>query len=193
MVGDPETEARAACAAGHWDRAVTALLGAYGQELLEYLIAVGRSEADGRDAYSRFAERLWRGLPRFRWDTSGRAWCYLVARHALSEIKRASPVRRARHLVPLSESPGLAAADRTRTRTFLRTAARDAFAAARAALSPRDQELLVLRIDRRLAWRDIARILFDGEDGPALERRTVALRKRFEDLKTRLRAAVRAA
>ena len=46
--------------------------------------------------------------------------------------------------------------------------------------------LLVLRVDRRMPWRDIARVMAD--DGDDLERLSASLRKRFERVKERLRA-----
>ena len=192
---DREAAIRAAADAGRWDQAAELALRAYGQELLEYLIATARSEADGEDAFSVFTERMWRGLPGFRWQASARTWCYTVARRALAEIKRSGPARRARLHAPLSQSPGLAAAAadvRTRTVTFLRSAARDALAEVRDALDPEDQELLILRIDRKLAWREVAEIMTADEtlDPEALERRTAALRKRFEKLKGKLRVAI---
>lgn len=192
---DREAAVRAAIAAARWDDAAARVLRAYGQELLEYLIATARSDADGSDAFSIFAERMWRGLPQFRGDASVRTWCYTIARRALAEVKRAGPARRAKLHAPLSDAPGLAAlaADvRTRTVTFLRTAARDALAEVKDALDPEDQELLILRIDRKLAWRDVARVMAEGDDldDAALERYTAALRKRFEKLKAKLRGAV---
>jgi RNA polymerase sigma-70 factor (ECF subfamily) len=194
---DADAAVRAACAAGDRDLAATRALDHLGDEILAYLVATGRSEADGSDAFSIFAERLWRSLPEFRWESSLRTWCYLLARRALAEVKRAGPNRRARRAVPLSQAPAiseLAAAVRTRTLPHLRTSARDAFAELRASLDSVDAELLILRIDRRLPWRDVARVLGDGEDldAAALDRRSAALRKRFEVLKVRLRAVMAA-
>lgn len=192
---DEEAGMRAAAGRDRWDVVATLVLQRYGQELLEYLIATGRSEADGGDAFSLFCERMWRGLPRFRGDATFRTWCYTLARRALADVKRTAPARRARHHARLSEMPELAAlaADvRTRTVSQLGTAARDALAEVKDALEPADRELLILRIDRKLAWRDVARIMNEGDalDGDALERRTAALRKRFDKLKEKLRTAV---
>ena len=197
MAQDEDAEAgmRAAAGRDRWDVVATLVLQAYGQELLEYLIATARSESDGADAFSIFTERMWRGLPRFRWEATARTWCYTLARRALAEVKRTAPARRAKLHAPLSQTPELAAlaADvRTRTVTFLRTAARDALAEVRDGLEPEDRELLILRVDRKLAWRDVARIMSEDEalDAAALDRRTAALRKRFEKLKDKLRIAV---
>jgi RNA polymerase sigma-70 factor, ECF subfamily len=51
-------------------------------------------------------------------------------------------------------------------------------------LDPEDHEILLLRLDRELPWRDIARIL-GGDDQITV--RAAALRKRFERTKERLR------
>jgi RNA polymerase sigma-70 factor (ECF subfamily) len=192
---DAEAGMRAAAKRDRWDVVATLVLRAYGQELLEYLIATARSEGDGNDAFSVFTERMWRGLPKFRWESTVRTWCYTVARRALAEVKRTAPARRAKLHAPLSQTPELAAlaADvRTRTVSFLRTAARDALAEVRDGLDPEDRELLILRVDRKLGWREVARILSEDEDlgAAALERRSAALRKRFEKLKEKLRIAV---
>lgn len=167
----------------------------YGRELLEYLVAIARSEADGADAFSQFTEDLWRGLPRFRWQASARTWSYTLARHALSRLRR-DPHRRAGRAVALSDAPEVArAADqvRTHTITFLRTAVKDRVAALRDELSPEDQAILILRIDRKLEWRDVARALADeGEelDDVEVTRRSAALRKRFERIKNDLKKLV---
>jgi hypothetical protein len=57
---DPEAPIRAGCAAGDWNGAARQILDRYGRELLEYLVAIARSEADGADAFSQFTEDLWR-------------------------------------------------------------------------------------------------------------------------------------
>jgi hypothetical protein len=47
---------------------------------------------------------------------------------------------------------------------------------------------LILRVDRRLAWRDIAKIMAEGsEDAGDVAKLTARLRKRFERIKERLR------
>ena len=183
---------RAAAERGRFDEATTLVLRAYGQELLEYAIATARSEADGCDAFSLFSERLWRGLPQFRWESSARTFSYVLIRRALIDLKRGGGARRA---TPLSEAPevlAIAEEVRSRTLTFLRTEARDAFAELRASLSPEEREILVLRLDRRLPWRDVAMVMSADEDldAAAIERRSAALRKQWETMKTKLRTMV---
>jgi RNA polymerase sigma-70 factor (ECF subfamily) len=189
-----EARIRAAADAARWSDAATAALRGYGEELLGYLVAITRDETDARDAFSRLAEDLWRGLPGFRWESSFRTWAYGLARHALARVKRDPHRKRA---VPLDDSgvEALVAQVRSRTATFLRTETRDKIARLRAALDPDDQTLLILRINRGLAWRDIARVLTPDGDATtpaALDKRAAALRKRFERLKTELKERARA-
>ena len=62
-------------------------------------------------------------------------------------------------------------------------------------LAPDDQTLLIMRIDRELAWSEIALVMSDAEPGALseaqLKRQSAALRKRFERLKQELRAKLR--
>jgi len=183
---------RELCAQERWHDAATAILQAHGHELLSYLVAIARSEADGTDAFSQFCEDLWRALPKFRWEASARVWCYVLARHALSRVRRRE--RRHRAAEPDGSGSGeiakLAEQIRSTTLPFLRSEVKDRLVELRERLEPDDQALLILRIDRKLAWLDVARALSDSEEpGPAeLNRSSAALRKRFERLKAQLRA-----
>jgi RNA polymerase sigma-70 factor (ECF subfamily) len=90
----------------------------------------------------------------------------------------------------------LAAEVRSRTATYLLTEVKDQVRALRDRLTPDDQAILVLRVDRDLPWRDIARIMADEGESltePELVRRAAALRKRFERIKDELRALAQAA
>jgi RNA polymerase sigma-70 factor (ECF subfamily) len=84
---------------------------------------------------------------------------------------------------------------RTRTQPWQRTDVKDRFGQLRASLDPDDRILLTLRIDRDLAWEEVARVMLDGEDPDAatLGRETDRLRKRFQLLKGELRRRAREA
>jgi RNA polymerase sigma-70 factor (ECF subfamily) len=182
-----EAAIRAACEAERWDRAMTLALEGYGPELLNYLVALMRNATDADDLFATVSERLWRNLPRFRWDSSLRTYAYAIARNTWRKHLRSPHRQRAE---PLS-SPAVAAViarARTQTATYLRTELTDRIAALRAELDPDDQTLLILRVNRRLAWREIAQIMPDDGDPSAITRRAAALRKRFERLKLMLRA-----
>ncbi len=187
MAAEPEVElrVRAACDVRAWDEAATLALETYGPELMSYLVAVLRNASDADDVYAAVTESLWRALPTFRWDSSFRTFAYTIARHAY--LKHARDPRQRDRPAGLSSPSAKAVAARphSRTATYLRTETRDRIAELRAQLDPEDQTLLILRVNRQLPWRDIARIMAD-EDGDD-DRRAAALRKRFERLKEELR------
>ena len=53
-----------------------------GPEILGVLAAQLRPDADGAEAFSLFAENLWRGLPDFQWRCTLRVRAYRIARNA---------------------------------------------------------------------------------------------------------------
>jgi RNA polymerase sigma-70 factor (ECF subfamily) len=174
-----EREVRALCDVGDHARAATALLRGYGPELYGFIAALHRG--DGDDVFGDLSMDLWRGLPAFRWDSSLRTWAYALARNASHRARR-----KQRREVPLDEAVlELAAEVRTKTKSFLRTEVKSKFAALRAALPVEDQELLILRVDRGLAWNDLAIALADGPLDD-VTREAARLRKRFSVLKEKL-------
>lgn len=180
-----EDQIREASAARDFEGAVTLAIRGYGPELLGYLNAMLRDATEADDVFSRVCENLWSGIENFSWLSSFRTWAYTITRNACVTFVRGA---RKRQSVPLSSAPLAALAEeiRTRTVTYLRTETKDKLAEIREALDPDDQTLLILRIDRKLAWRDIA-MVFEGDGGGSLEQRSAALRKRFERLKLELR------
>jgi len=183
-----EAQIRDAANAANWSSAATAALGTYGDEILGYLVAMTRNETDARDAFSLFAESVWKDLPRFRWESTFRTWAYGIARTSVAQLHR-DPYRR--RAVPLDDAgfEGIVAEVRSRTTTFMRTESRDKLAKLRAELEPDDQSLLILRINRGLTWREIAQVMAESADptSAATDKLAAALRKRFERLKTELR------
>lgn len=178
-----EREVRQLCDAGEHDHAATAALRGYGPELYSFLAALHRSDAD--DVFADVSARIWRGLRDFAWQSSLRTWAYTIARNASHSFR--SKGRREVALDDASAVGRVAAAVRTATQPFLRTDFKDKFAALRASLPVEDQELLILRVDRELDWKDLARTLA-GEplDDAALVREAARLRKRFQALKAKL-------
>jgi RNA polymerase sigma-70 factor, ECF subfamily len=185
----PEEAIRALLAAGDVDRAATEAIRAYGGEVFGFLLALDAGDEDGAsEDFSTFCEDLWKGLAAFAWASSLRTWLYAVARNT-SRARRRAARRRERRFVGLSSS-AIEAAARVRTETLscLRTARQRQIAELRKGLSADDQTLLVLRVDRDLAWLDLARV-FLGEEAAsdeALQRESARLRKRFQIVKRRL-------
>ena len=190
-----EDDVRALCESGDTDGAATMALRAYGGEIFGFLLAIHHDETLASDAFSAFAEGLWRSLPGFEWNATLRTWAYAIARNAARGLRR-DAARREMRGVRVGESAleEVAAAVRTETLGFMRTEKRTRLQALRDALDPEDRALLVLRIDRGLAWNDLARVLADGSeplDEAATTREAARLRKRFQHLKEKLREAAK--
>lgn len=102
----------------------------------------------------------------------------------------------ARHEVLISDSQFsvLALAVRTNPQSRLGEERRSRLQVLRETLPLEDQALLVLRIERELDWRDLARVMNAAAelDDVALDREAARLRKRFQAAKERLRALIRA-
>jgi RNA polymerase sigma-70 factor (ECF subfamily) len=179
--------------AGDLDAAATLALERYGGEILGYLAATLRSEQEAEEVFSDFCEDLWRGLGAFAWGSSMRTWLYVLARHAAARHLR-SPRRHRAGREGTSQLEGVAARVRSATADHLRSAVKDAFATIRRSLDHDDQTLLVLRVDRRMAWNEIAAVMEGSDaDGDAIRRAAARLRKRFQLLKEELRARAREA
>lgn len=187
---DPELPIRAAFESGHLESAATAAIELYGAEILSFLSArLGAN--DSRDAFAMFAEDFWVGLPKFAWRSSMRTWAYMIARNAATRFA-AAPERRAARNLALS-TPGrvsqLMERMRSATQIHQQTAVKDRVRALRERLDEDDQLLLVLRVDRNMAWRDLA-ITMTGDsdlDDAALDREAARLRKAFERVKRTLK------
>lgn len=173
--------------AGDIDRATDVTVRMYGPELVGWLTSMLPSEADAQDAFAWMSEELWRSLKRYDRRCSMRTWCYMLARHAAVRSRR-QPRREHEQLV--SHVPSLVHAVTHVWNTTRANAARaqDVYAEIREALDEDDQTLLVLRVDRNLAWRDIALVML-GEDaaGDDVTKKAATLRKQFERVKERLK------
>lgn len=188
-----EGDIRTRCAALDFDGAMTGAVELYGDELFGFLVGLAGDRVRAEDAFSATCERIWRGLPSFRWDSSFRLWAYRIARNEFLRTTR--DINRSRQQVPLSEVPSVQRAlhhVRSSTPFHERAEVLDKFAGARAQLDADDHMLLSLRIQRQLPWEDIAKVLNDSEDLPSA-RELASLRKRFERVKTKLRELVREA
>lgn len=192
---DTEQNVRVAFDRGDFEAAATLALERYGDEILSFLAVRLRSPSDAHEAFSSFAEDFWVGLPQFAWRSSLRTWAYMVARNAAARYVAAPDRRPARNLT--LSAPGrisqIVEHARSATQLHQQTAVKDRMRALRERLDPDDQVLLVLRVDRGMAWRDLA-ITFSGDadlDEAALEREASRLRKAFERVKSELKQMAR--
>jgi RNA polymerase sigma-70 factor (ECF subfamily) len=181
----------------HWDagdkkKAATALLEGYGRELLGFLIAHLRDRDAAAEVFSQFTEELWKALDGFRWESSVRVWCYTLVRRTASHYIKDARRRRGRQ-VSLSRAGPLSAIEekiRTATLAAVRTETKGRIAKLRETLPPEDQLLILLRINRKLEWKEIAVVMAsEGEATPdtVLAKEAVRLRKRYQLATEKLR------
>lgn len=191
---DTEQSVREAFDRGDFEAAATLALERYGAEILSFLAVRLRSSSDAHEAFSIFAEDFWVGLPGFGWRSSLRTWAYMVARNAATRYMTAPDRRPARNLT--LSAPGRVSQciehARSATQLHQQTAVKDRMRALRERLDPDDQVLLVLRVDRGMAWRDLAITLTGNDlDEAALDREASRLRKAFERVKSELKEMAR--
>jgi len=165
----------------------TEVLRALGPEILRFLRSALRDEEDAADAFSQFAENLWKGLPSFRGHSSLRTWAFRVAWNSALSLRNDAWHRHKRRFAT-GEASRLA--EEIRTKTVVRVARqKDELDKLRQTLAPEDQTLLALRLDREFSWEEIAEILSAG--GEPVQ--ALTLMKRFERLKKRLAEMVKKA
>ena len=175
---DPAVEAEIAAGRASDDlaRAATAAVRGYGPQILGYLRStLGHERAD--DAFSMFCESLWKGLGKFRGESSFLTWAYQLAWGAAQRIIT-NPHRRRAVRLSSSTMASLVQEIRSTPPVYLRTEESRRLDRIREALEPAEQTLLVLRVDRALPWEDIAQIMASD---------AAALRKRFERLKLKIK------
>jgi RNA polymerase sigma-70 factor (ECF subfamily) len=185
---DPSLEQRVRkrVAAGDLDAAATEALRALGPSVLRYLRSMLREEDAAVEAFSHFAENLWKGLATFRWDASLRTWAFRLAHHAALNLRDEAWRRRAR---PFATGEASRIAEEVRTKTVVRVERqRQALDALREALTDDERSLLALRVDQGLSWAEIAAVV--SAEGKPVDANT--LTKRFERLKERLAEMARA-
>jgi RNA polymerase sigma-70 factor (ECF subfamily) len=186
---DDEAALRVACERGRFDEATTLALERYGPEILGLLAARLRSDGDAAEAFSMFAEDLWRGLPGFAWRCTLRAWAHRVARNAANRFAIAGARRTAfAQPTPGEAIEAVAARVKTTTLIYLKSEVKSEIRRLRDELAPEDQLVLVLRVDKDMEWREVAQALADEDlDDAALVREAARLRKRLQLATARLR------
>ena len=91
----------------------------------------------------------------------------------------------------ISRLPDEALKPRSETRPWQRTSVKERFRALRESLDPQERMLLLLRVDQRLSWEEVARVMSEGEEtlsDASLKRKAAALRQQFQRIKTHLRS-----
>lgn len=166
-------------AEGRHDDAATLAIKGHGPQILRYLHAILGEPDEAREAFSQFAENLWRGLATFRSDGPFRAWAYRIAWNVACDMRKSGWQRRRR--LTTSEASRLAATVGTSSNVRVERR-RQALDELRAALPMEDRAIAALRIDQGLSWEECAAALSTA--GTTVKPNTVA--KRFERIKEKL-------
>jgi RNA polymerase sigma-70 factor (ECF subfamily) len=186
-MSDVDQRVRALLAAGQTSEAATLALRELGPEVLGFLSGV-IGDADADEVYSTWSERLWRSLKGFEGRCSLRTWMYVLARREISRFRKGAR-RHAEGRVPLSDFKDVLPAASRRTRSTIATEKQRQLTALRDELPIEDRTLLILRVDRKLGFDDIALAFAENPEAFAeVDRRREAarLRKRFQLVKQRL-------
>src|SRR4051794_189853 len=156
---------RSLLAAGDTGGAATLALRELGPEVLGFLSGV-LGDADADEVYSAWSERLWRSLKGFEGRCSLRTWTYVLARREISRFRKGMR-RHAEGRVPLSEMQDVLVV-RSRTANTMATAKQQQLTALRDELPIEDRTLLILRVDRKLSFDEIALVFAENlEPGDA--------------------------
>jgi RNA polymerase sigma-70 factor (ECF subfamily) len=183
-----EQEIRELCQRGDTGGAVERALQGYGMEIMRLMASVLHNPELAKDAFGIFCESLLKGLPSFRWESSFRTWAYRLARNSCYQLVHSPAARE----TPVSSSgiPEAPLRQRSDTRPWQRTSVKERFRALRESLEPDDRMLLLLRVDQRLPWTEVARVMWDSDEpatSAAITRKATALRQQFQRVKAHLR------
>lgn len=185
-----DAEIRGLVLAGHERQAADLLLTRLSPELRPFLHRLLGDVSLADEAHSNTCERLWRGLGSFRWECSLRSWSYIIARREAGRC-RARHARDGVRQTTLSKADDVAARFASTSGSFS-TTRRDQLDGLRASLSDEDRDLLVLRVERGLAWKEIAAsFLEENELSPeTIVREAARLRQRFRSIRVRVASAI---
>ena len=185
---DLDRSVRRLCELGDIDRATTLVIRELGPSVLRFIDAKTRDETTTSDAFARFAEDVWRGLPGFAGRSPLRVWAFVIARNAaLQALRKQNRDLRRQRPLDSSLAAKLSNEARSTTQGYLKSEVARRFTELRATLSPEEQELLVLRINERLTWEQIAKIQLEDSTPAEVKREAARLRKRFQLVRERLR------
>lgn len=185
-----ENRIRTAFEAEDYERAVSEAIVGYGPELLGFLVNLLQDHERASEVFSQTCEDMWVGIRTFQWRSRFRTWAFAVTRRAYQRFLSRERRWNHRRLSDATEPQVLADKVRTATFPYLRTDVKSCVTALRQQLSPTEQTLLILRVDRNLPWKEVAQVMTDPEnelDESALKCLAGRLRKRFERVKQRLR------
>lgn len=166
------TTAHARDAIGH-------VVSTYGAEVFGFLMAMLDERRAAREVYTAVMERLPDEARRFAETCSVRALTYGLARRELARRRASSGERRPRASRWIASRPPAVSPYRS-------PAAESLVASIRQRLAAEDLELLILRVDRHMTWRELAITQVGCLSAGRLELESQRLRARFRRLKAQI-------
>lgn len=182
-----EEQIRELHAQGAFDRAAAIAVKRYGSELQGWLTNSVRDDTAAREIYSVCLEQFWKALPQFRFEASIRTLLYRIARNA---TYRYFWGRQREDWVFDSQLVVRPVHERSETRPWFRTDVKNKLRDICERLTIKQRMVLSLRVEKQMAWTDIARVMNQGEawlTDESLRREAAALRQQFRRLKVELR------
>jgi DNA-directed RNA polymerase specialized sigma24 family protein len=185
-----DAEVRELVTTGRIREAAEVVLSRLSPELRPFLHRLLGDVALADEAHSTTCERLWERLGTFRWACSLRSWSYIIARREAHRC-RMRHGRGGAHPTTLSKAdqvaPSCTSASGKVSTTYI-----DQLESLRASLSDEDRDLVVLRVDLELAWKDIAAAFLEEDDAnpEAVAYEAARVRQRFHAIRVRLAAAM---
>jgi RNA polymerase sigma-70 factor (ECF subfamily) len=174
-------------------KACTAIIKALEDEVFGFLIRTLGDRNDADDVFDLVKEKIWRSIGKFRWQCSLRTWTYKIVRN--ESIRFMTGARRHdRNRASFSELDDLAGVIRSQTYWTRFTEKLDRVKAILDEFPYEDRILMVLRIDRGLKWKQIARIFLGDSEEPSpddLKRESDRLRQRYATLRKKILEKVR--
>jgi RNA polymerase sigma-70 factor (ECF subfamily) len=155
---------------------------AFGPKITGYLTRVLGDEDDAADAYSLWAEDVWKGLGGLRAPGAAKVWTYRVAWNAAVRVRRQAWNKR-RQRMRSSMASRVAADVLSRTPGAVEREA-EQLTRLREGLGPAERSMLVLHVDRGLSWSEVAEVM--AEEGEVVDE--AALRQRYARLRKKLSA-----
>ena len=193
MSDDVETDIRGLIEGGELNAAMEGTLEAYGTALYGYIFSLARDHQVAEEVFQMASVDIWRGLEGFSWRSALKTWCFTVSRNAWLRYSRSPHRRRFDPLTTDAQRNLIARATRSATQQWRRTESKHWLWEVVERFDAEDQQLFRLRLMHKMAWKEIARLIYEEPGAPLdddqIKRRSARLRKRYNRLKEELRDA----
>ena len=153
-----ETRIRVAIEVQEWVEAATFILTGYGPELVTYLLVLLSEHHAVTQGFSRLGSQIWRNLADCPSDVSVRTWTYQQVRQAAFDASN-EHWKASEDAWSGPELTAIANKVLSGTLEYLASSSSTKGSILRRSLERDDRELLLLRIDRKFEWSQLAYIM----------------------------------